>query len=330
MNAQRTHSQMVLSFLVEAGNEFTSGEALSDKLGLSRAAVFKHVESLRKKGYGIEAAAGRGYRLVEVPDRLTPLELSPLINTHDIGRTVHYREVATSTSEIAFRLASEGALHGEVVVAEKQTAGRGRRGRTWISPAKKNLYLSVVLRPELLPQDAPQLTFVAAVATAEAIRDAGCEATLKWPNDVEIGSRKVAGILTELSAEPGRVNFVVVGIGVNLNAGERDFPEELRGRATSIFLARGAKVPRALFCAALCSKLEAWYDRFADEGFAGVIGRWRELDRTLGRQVSVLSGTQQCTGLAQDVDGSGALLVKTEGGAIERVVAGDVQLAPPR
>jgi BirA family transcriptional regulator, biotin operon repressor / biotin---[acetyl-CoA-carboxylase] ligase len=323
--SERASEEMVLGFLVEGGDEFTSGEALSDKLGLSRAAIWKNVASLRTQGYEIEALAGRGYRLVGVPDRLTQLELTPLVSTHDIGRTVHFQEVAPSTSDVAFTLANEGALHGEVVIAEHQTRGRGRRGRTWISPPGKNLYISVILRPELAPQDAPQLTFVAAVATAETVREAGCEAWLKWPNDVEIRGRKVAGILTELSAEPGRVNFVVVGIGVNLNAASSDFPAEVRDRATSILIERGSPVPRALFTAALCARLETWYDRLIEDGFEAILDRWRELTSTLGSPLRVTLGDRTVVGTAEDVDPHGALMVRDDAAHLHRVVAGDVE-----
>lgn len=326
VTAARSSEELLLTFLVEGGDDPTLGEALADKLGLSRAAVFKHVESLRKKGYGIEAAAGRGYRLVQVPDRLTELELGPLVTTHDIGRTLHHREVVASTSDIAFRLAAEGALHGEVVLAEQQTRGRGRRGRPWVSPPRKNLYLSVVLRPEIDPRRAPELTFVAAVATAETVLEAGCAAQLKWPNDVEVDGRKVAGILTELSAEPGQIHFVVLGIGVNLNADAADFPDELRGRATSVKLARGIPVPRALFCAALLKKLEDGYDRWTEEGFPAVRHRWTALASTPGQRVRVTVGDRDVEGVAEGVDESGALVVRDDAGRTERVVAGDVEV----
>src|ERR671919_548939 len=155
---EQTTEELVLGFLAEAGDDFTSGEMLSGKLGLSRTAVWKCVESLREKGYRIDAVPTRGYRLVEIPDRLTALEIAPLLNTRDIGRVIHHFESLPSTNEQAHQLAQEGASHGEVVIAEQQTAGRGRRGRSWISPAGVNLYFSVILRPELSPQRAPELT----------------------------------------------------------------------------------------------------------------------------------------------------------------------------
>ncbi len=315
--------ELVLAFLAEAGEEFVSGEAISDKLGLSRAAVWKHVNGLRAQGYRIEAIPARGYRLVEVPDRLTPLELRPLLGTHDIGQTLHCFDELPSTSDHAKALAEEGAAHGEVVVAERQTAGRGRRGRSWSSPARKNLYLSVVLRPDLPPQRASEITLVAAVALCDVVRQAGPEAGIKWPNDVLVRGKKIAGILTEMAAEMEAVHWVVLGIGVNLNARLEDLPEELRDEATSISVERGQPVPRALFAAALLARLEEWLDRHAAEGFEPIRKAWRERSVTLGREVRVRADGRDIEGLAEDIDDTGALLVRASG-RLERIVAGDV------
>jgi BirA family transcriptional regulator, biotin operon repressor / biotin---[acetyl-CoA-carboxylase] ligase len=321
--------ELVLAFLAEADDDFVSGEAMSDKLGLSRAAVWKHVNALRAQGYRIDAVPARGYRLVEIPDRLGPLELRPLLSTHDLGRELHWFAEVGSTNDAAKELAEEGALHGEVVVAEAQTAGRGRRGRAWSSPSGKNLYLSVVLRPELQPSRAPELTLLASVAVCQAIRQAGVEAAaIKWPNDVHAGGRKLAGILTEMAAEPDLVQWVVLGLGVNVNAAREDFPEELRDVASSLALERGAPVPRALFAAAMLARLEAWLDRHAAEGFAPVRAAWREMSDTLGREVRVRSAGEDLAGVAEDVDAQGALLVRT-GAGLQRVLAGDVELLRP-
>ncbi len=328
-SAQACSEELVLSFLAEAGDAFVSGEAMSEKLGLSRAAVWKHVESLRARGYRVDAVAARGYRLVAIPDRLSPLEIGPLLNTHDLGQTLHYFEEVGSTSDVAKQLAEEGADHGEVVVAEAQTAGRGRRGRGWFSAPGKNLAFSVVLRPELPPQRAAELTLVASVALCDAVRDAGVAAGIKWPNDLLHEGRKLAGILTEMEAESDRVHWVVLGVGVNVNVREAELPEELRPIATSLAEARGEPVPRALFAAACLSRLEQWLDRHAEEGFGPVRAAWRERSDTLGREVAVEVGDRSLTGRAEDIDESGALLVRTEG-RLERVLSGDVRLLRAR
>jgi BirA family biotin operon repressor/biotin-[acetyl-CoA-carboxylase] ligase len=317
--------ELVLSFIAEAGDEFVSGEAISDKLGLTRAAVWKHVEALRAHGYRIDALPARGYRLAEVPDRLTPLELRPLLNTHDVGQVLHWHEEIGSTNDRARELAEEGAEHGEVVIAEAQTAGRGRRGRGWSSPPRRNLYFSVVLRPDLPPARAPELTLVASVAICEALRQAGVEAGIKWPNDLHASGRKIAGILTELAAEPDRVSWVVLGIGVNVNARAEDFPEDVRAEATSVLLERGQPAPRALLAAACFTALEEWTDRHAEEGFGPVAVAWRKRSVTLGREVVVKIEGRDIVGTAEDIDETGALLVRTRAG-LERILTGDVAL----
>ncbi len=330
MTAERPESEeLVLAFLAEAGDEFVSGEAISDKLGLTRAAVWKHVEALRGQGYRIDAVSARGYRLAGVPDRLTALELRPLLNTHDLGQVLHWYEELGSTNDRAKELADDGAEHGTVVVAEAQTAGRGRRGRAWISPPRKNLYFSVVLRPELPPARAPELTLVASVALCDALRQAGVAAGIKWPNDLLVGERKIGGILTELAAEPDRVHWVVVGAGLNVNAGPDDFPEELRGEATSLLIERGQPAPRALFAAACFTALEVWIDRHAEEGFGVVRDAWRERAVTLGREVIVKADGREIAGVAEDIDDAGALLVRGPAG-VERILSGDVLMLRPR
>lgn len=320
--------ELVLSFLAEAGDEFVSGEAISDKLGLTRAAVWKQVEALRAQGYRIDAFPARGYRLSAVPDRLTPLELRPLLNTHDLGQAIHWHEEIGSTSDRAKELAEEGAEHGEVVVAEAQTAGRGRRGRSWASPARKNVYFSVVLRPDLPPARAPEITLVASVAVCEALRQAGVEAGIKWPNDLLASGKKIAGILTELAAEPDRVHWVVLGVGVNVNARPEDFPEALREEATSILVERGQPAPRALFAAACLTAIEEWLDRWEAEGFGAIRAAWRERSVTLGREVVVQVEGREIAGTAEDIDETGALLVRVPGG-VERISSGDVTLLRP-
>ena len=330
MPPERPESEeLVLAFLAEAADEFVSGEAISDKLGLTRAAVWKHVEALRGQGYRIDAVPARGYRLTGVPDRLTPLELRPLLNTHDVGRVVHSYEEIESTNDRARELADEGALAGEVVIAEAQTAGRGRRGRAWASPPRKNLYFSVVLRPDLPPSRAPELTLVASIALCDALRQAGVEAGIKWPNDLLVSGRKIAGILTELAADPDRVEWVVLGVGVNVNARREDFPPEVRDEATSVLLERGQAAPRALFAAACFTALEGWLDRHAEEGFAPIREAWRARAVTLGREVVVRVEGRELSGTAEDVDETGALLVRTAAG-VERILSGDLTLLRAR
>ncbi|ATB38404.1 bifunctional biotin--[acetyl-CoA-carboxylase] synthetase/biotin operon repressor [Cystobacter fuscus] len=329
-SAEQTYEEIILGFLVEGRDGFCSGEALSDKLGLSRTAVWKHVESLRGKGYRIDAVPARGYRLVDVPDKLTPLELAPLLSTHHLGQQIHFHESLPSTNVTAFQLAADGAEHGEVVITEQQTAGKGRRGRVWTSPPGVNLYFSAILRPELPPQRASELTLVAAVALAETLREQDADARIKWPNDVQLDGRKVAGILTELSADPDQVHFVVLGVGVNLNSGPEDFPPELAETATSLSRVLGRRVNRALFTSSLWGRLEEWLDLHHEVGFEPVRQRWVELSSTLHQEVRVRTDRAELRGVAEDIDAAGALLVRTPEGRLERVLAGDVEQVRPR
>lgn len=320
-----SQEEMILGFLAEGGNEFVSGAALSDKLGLTGAEVWKHVEQLRRLGYRIDALPARGYRLLEVPDRLTALELGPLLATRELGRTLHHFDTIGSTNATAWALAQEGAFNGEVVIAEQQTEGRGRRGRTWSSPPGTNLYFSAVVRPDMPVLRAPEATLVTAVALCETLREAGVDATIKWPNDIHIGGKKVAGILTELCAQADRVDFLIVGVGVNLNVNPADLPPDVAAQATSVMAVRGQRVPRALFAAALWVRLESWFDRWAEEGFAPVREAWKRHSAMLGQEVLVRSeGGGEQRGVAEDIDESGALLLRV-GDAVERVLAGEVE-----
>ena len=307
------------------GGGWQSGAEIAQRLGISRAAVWKRVEKLRERGYGIEAVAGRGYRLVRDSDLLLP----DAIRKHFKGRLLRgeivHRSTIDSTNRLAAELARGGAAEGTTVVAEQQTAGRGRLGRTWVSPASVNLYASMVLKPRIPPLEVPRLTLVAGLAVAEAIRDSGAfEPRIKWPNDVLLDGRKVAGILTELEAEADRVRFVIVGIGVNLNATKSDFPPDLRTKATSLALASGAPVDRAAFTGRLLTRLDAAYGAFLDGGFAALRHRYEELHGLVGLAVTI-DGTPPLAGTVRGVDDGGALLVET-GGGIERVVSGEVTL----
>jgi BirA family biotin operon repressor/biotin-[acetyl-CoA-carboxylase] ligase len=328
---------IVLGLLLECADDFVNGSVLCDKLDVPRAELLKRLDSLRSRGYVIQASGGRGYRLVEVPDTVGEREIAPLLATGELGRKIHSFAELPSTNDEADRLAEEGALHGEVVIADVQTQGRGRRGRAWFAPAGKALTLSIVLRPPLPPSRAPEITLVAAVAIAEAARELGAHhARIKWPNDIECRGRKLAGLLTELRAEPDRIRHAIVGLGFNSSLEMHDFPEELRSIATSLLVESGEKSPRPLVCARLLEHLEEWFSLHETEGFGPVRDRWRELSSTLGRKVRITgdaaAGAQGGSGAgaplegdAVDLDEDGALLVRPPGGQNVRVMAGDVE-----
>jgi BirA family biotin operon repressor/biotin-[acetyl-CoA-carboxylase] ligase len=317
--------QQVLSFLVDSAEEALPAEMVAKKLGVPAAETLRALEGLRTRGYRIEAR-GKGWRLTGYPDRLGENELEPLLQTRDLGRTLRYFEQTTSTSQVAWSLGEEGAPHGTVVVADQQSQGKGRSGRSWISPPGVNLYLSILLRPDVPAAHAPELTLVAAVALCEALRDAGCErARIKWPNDVEIGARKAAGILTEMSADAQGVDFVVVGIGVDVNMQAEELPPEIKDIATSVRIALGKPFPRARLLAKLLERFEAWLDRYEDEGFGVIRARWTALSSTVGSRVRLSLNGKTIEGRAESIDEAGHLIVRTESGGLEKVVAGDVE-----
>jgi BirA family biotin operon repressor/biotin-[acetyl-CoA-carboxylase] ligase len=319
---------IVLGLLLEYADDFVSGSVLCDKLDVPRAELLKRIDSLRTRGYGIQASGGRGYRLSEVPDKLDDAVIAPLLSTNEIGRKLHGYPELESTNDEAHRLAEAGAEHGEVVVAEVQTKGRGRRGRSWIAPPGKALTLSVILRPTLPPARAPEITLTAAVAICEAAHEMGAPgARIKWPNDIECRGQKLAGILSELRAEPDRIRHLILGVGLNVTLTAHDFPADVRG--TSLLIQSGERTPRPLVCARVLEHLEEWLALHETEGFAPVRERWRELSSTLGRRVSVTGAPPvdgpPLEGEAVDLAEDGALLVRAPEGRLVRVVAADVE-----
>jgi len=313
--------------LFRTGDGVVSGAALSRLLGLSRTAVWKHVKGLRANGYQIEAVPAKGYRLLSAPKILTELDISAGLATSRIGSSVICLKETESTNAVAFRMAEEGAPEGTVVIADAQTAGKGRLGRVWLSPAGVNLYCSVLLRPSISPMAACQLTFLSVVAVARAIESCtALKPQIKWPNDILIDGKKVAGLLNEMNAETEKVNFVVLGIGVNLNVRLADLGETLRHPASSLLEEGGVEVDRAAFTRRLLTELDQLYDTFLREGEGPVRAEWLERSAIRGRSVRVSQGAREFTGVVQGVDSFGALLVLLADGTLETVLSGDVAL----
>jgi BirA family biotin operon repressor/biotin-[acetyl-CoA-carboxylase] ligase len=305
-----------------------SGAELAEQLGISRAAVWARIEELRSLDYEIEAGPHFGYRLVSAPDALHADDLlARLGKTRVIGRDIRVFEQTTSTNDVIEKLARDGVKEGAVVFAESQTKGRGRLGRKWISPERKGLWFSVLLRPDLRPQEATQLTVASATALRRAIQsETGLHPEIKWPNDILIGGKKVAGILTELSAELDRVRHVILGIGVDVNLGAGEFPPELRKLATSLKIESGRAISRAELATAILRELDADYARICGGGFAEVADEWQEHCKTIGRQVTIQIGERRIRGRAESLDDDGALLLRTDHGRLERITGGDVTL----
>ncbi len=316
----------ILQLLKDHSSEFLSGEEICRRLRVSRTAVWKRIQSLRAQGYEIEASTRSGYRLLGSPDLLTPAEIKPLLKTKWIGKTIHHFDTLDSTNAKAYQLALDGAEEGEVVIAESQEKGKGRLGRQWVSPPSLNLYLSVILRPKIPPHQASLITLMAAVATADAIQKvSGLLPLIKWPNDLLLRNRKVAGLLNEIHSEIDRVHFVILGVGVNLNADEKTFSEEIRAIATSLKMETGQTISRKVFLQLFLQELERWYSVFIHGERAVILRAWRDRAHLKGRRVKINSFGEALAGTAIDVDSDGALILETEDGERKRVVAGDVE-----
>ncbi len=326
-----TGASHVLAALQAAGRAGCSGEELSRELAISRAQVWKHVELLRRRGYPIEGVPGGGYQLGDAPDRLLPEALTARLETLWLARELHCYDLTDSTNTRALALARGAAAHGATVIAEQQSAGRGRLGRSFFSPAHQNLYTSILLRPATSLSEAPAWTLATATAVAECVAETLGDASrveIKWPNDVLIGGLKSSGILLELGAEATRIAWLVIGIGVNLNLPRDALPEEFRARATTLCTALGRPLDRLDFAARLYGKLESVFDACAAAGLAAVRPRFDRFFRMAGRRVrAVLSEGNEIAGIATGIDAEGALWIQPDAGAARRVLAADVTMA---
>lgn len=315
----------ILRLFHEKKGGVVSGEETSIALGVSRTAVWKHINALRGLGYKIESLPSRGYRLLAAPDLIISEEISTGLRSKRIGINIVCLGETGSTNEDAYKLAEEGALEGTVVFAESQFRGKGRLGRRWESPQGVNLYCSIILRPPIPPVRAFQMTFLSSVAVARAIiSTTSLNPFIKWPNDLIINNRKVAGLLNEMSGETDKINFIILGIGVNINMSSPQFPEGLRHPASSLFLESGRPVKRTDFAKVLMEELDRLYDSYLSHGFAPVREEWLSLCNSVDREVMVAFHDQRIRGTAKGIDNEGALLVQLPEGKTERVLAGDV------
>jgi BirA family transcriptional regulator, biotin operon repressor / biotin---[acetyl-CoA-carboxylase] ligase len=312
----------ILGFLREK-EEYVSGDYISSRLGLTRTAVWKYVGQLRQMGYAIDTLKGKGYSLRTVPDRLYPWEVKRYLRAAFMGKTIQYKESIDSTNALAFQLALAGADEGACVVAEAQKAGKGRLQRKWFSPYGKNLYLSVILRPSLHPSFVYPITFLSSLAVYETLLQLGLAPTLKWPNDVLVNGRKICGTLLELSTEADLVRFVVVGIGLNVNMKRGEMPDEIRSKATSLFLEAKIVYERARVCGMLLNNLETYYDLLKNHGPAKLVRTWEAKAEIKGKSLEIIQQGMVLKGVVEGIGDEGALLLNDHG-KVHRIIAGDV------
>lgn len=319
----------ILNMLKNQG-DCLSGEKISRELSVSRTAIWKHINALKKEGYKIEASPRRGYRLSWAPDLLIPKEISGKLDTKIFGHEIHHFSSIDTTNNEAKKIAELGCSEGTVVLAEAQYIGKGRMSRGWFSPKEKGIWMSIILKPPFSPFDAPKCTLLAAVAIVKAIkRVVNVKCDIKWPNDILYHGKKLVGILAEMSAEIERIGYIVIGMGINVNIDQNEFPPELQEIATSLLTVTGHSVSRLELLCAILSELEESYYRAIEEGFSPILDEWRQLSSTLGQNVNVIGAKLTFNGKALDIDDDGALLVETVNG-IQRVIAGDVSIRPSK
>jgi BirA family transcriptional regulator, biotin operon repressor / biotin---[acetyl-CoA-carboxylase] ligase len=317
----------LLHLLQQSAGQFVSGEELSEKLGITRTAVWKQINQLKRQGYTFEAVPRKGYRLLSKPERIVKEELQSRLKTHTLGRELIVFEKLESTQNIAQTEAQQGAAEGTLIIAEEQTLGRGRQGRSWHSPPGKGIWMSLLLRPQIPLQFTPQLTLLVSVAVCRAIRRmAEVEAVIKWPNDIFVGGKKVCGILLESNAEDERLLYVIAGIGISVNMEKQDYPELLREKATSLRIESGRQISREQLIVEVLAELETLYELYHEQGFGTIRSLWEALAMSLGQKVRATYGAgQQLEGIAEALDESGALLVRKSDGSITKIYSGDVE-----
>lgn len=315
----------ILALLRERG-EYVSGQELCEHFGVSRTAVWKAVRQLKKEGYSIDAVQNKGYLLAPENEVYGEHELSSRMHTRWAGRSVIFYDTLPSTNLQAKLDAERGAQEGTLIVADSQTAGRGRRGRSWSSPPGANVYFTLILKPDFGPGKAACVALVMGLAVAEGIRNAcGVETGIKWPNDIVVQGKKVCGILAEMSVEHDFIHYIVVGVGINVK--EQEFAPEIGDRAVSLWQECGRNVPRAQLVAEVMEAFEGYYEDFLREGFPGrLMEQYNRLLVNRDREVLVLDPQGEFRGISRGVNGEGLLLVEREDGSVVEVYAGEVSV----
>lgn len=312
--------EKILDFL-KRKQGYISGDQISHRLKISRQALWKHIQELRNLGYDIVAVPHLGYELISSPDRLYPCEISWHLNTKFIGKKIYYFDAVSSTMDIAIELGMKDLPEGTVVLAETQTKGRGRMARDWFSPKYKGIYMSLILRPKILPNFTPILTLLSAVSICEAIKEiTNLDSQIKWPNDILINNKKLGGILTELNAEMDISRFVIIGVGLNVNNDKKALVEG----ATSLKEQEKENINRVSLTQEILRRIETNYLFFREEGSQSIIEKWRNYSITLGKRVRIVCQKERLVGEALDIDVDGGLLVRGDSGLIEKIMAGDV------
>lgn len=315
----------ILKELKEAG-DYVSGQELCEKLQVSRTAVWKYMNALKEEGYQIDSVTNRGYKLLNMPDSVTAEEIGSSLHTKWLGSDFRFYETLDSTNLEIRRLAEEGVLHGTTVVAEKQTSGKGRRGRRWLGDAGCGIWMSFLLRPQIAVENSSMLTLITALAVQKAImEETGLRCQIKWPNDIIADGRKICGILTELSAQMDELNYVVVGVGINANI--QEFPEDLKDKATSIEIETGKKIHRASLAAKVLEYFEKYYEQFLKtEDLSAFVDEYNCLLVHMNQKIRVVRGSKEEFFISRGINRKGELMVEDDAGKKAAVLSGEVSV----
>lgn len=315
----------LIQILSENKDEYVSGQELSERLQVSRSAIWKHMNELKKDGYVIEGVAKKGYRIISLPNSVSENTIMWGLDTNWLGKNVIHKESLESTQTLAHQLALEGEKHGTIVVADEQTQGRGRVSRKWFSPKGKSISMSMILRPNILPYLAPQLTLLTATVLANVL-DEHCNVKpqIKWPNDILINDKKMAGILTEMQAEQDQVLYVIIGIGMNINHTKDDFSDDLLKKATSLRIETNKSWEMLPIIQEILTTFEHKYSNFLERGFDPVKHDWENYGFRLHERLHIKTGNQEWEGVFLGIAEDGALLAQKEDGTTEKVYSAEI------
>lgn len=315
----------ILKELKEAG-DYISGQELCEKLNVSRTAVWKHIKALKEEGYEIDSVTKRGYRLVTCPDLITQEAVSSNLNSQWLGKDLRFYDTIDSTNLEVRRLAEAGAEHGLTVIAEEQVSGKGRRGRSWLGKDGTGIWMSFLLKPEIALENSSMLTLITALAVAKAINEVtNVSCGIKWPNDLIVNGKKVCGILTELSAQMDELNYIVVGLGINVNM--EKFPDDLKDKATSLQIETGKRIYRAPLAAKVLEYFEKYYEQFIQtEDLSTFKDEYNHLLVHMNQKIRVIRGSKETIYTSHGINERGELLAETASGKIESILSGEVSV----
>ena len=319
---------IVLEELRKNKSKYLSGEELSKELGVSRTSIWKYIKKLKEEGYTIDSSTNKGYILIETPDVLYPSEVKRLINTKIIGSEIVFLESIDSTNNYGKKISEKDFIEGTLIIAEEQTSGRGRLGREWVSPKGQGIWMSIMLKPNIKPEQASQITIIAAYAIAKSIKEiCNVDALIKWPNDIIVNGKKVCGILTEMGAEIDIINYLIVGIGINANIDEKHLLESGLNTATSLKIEKGQVIDRKILISRIIMNFEKLYMDFIEKSsIINIISNYKKMNVTLGKEVRLIFKKEELHGVAIDINNLGQLIIELDNGETIELASGEVSV----